>query len=255
MKRFIQVFVFICLMVMAAGTAWAEPVDAWNVTFSGKFTDILMSDGGSLPDGTTISWDGGTKSIDMYVTPDTKLTNSYDYYYGYGCGSMDRDAFAEKPVSAVELKSANATFDIALNPEGSSENFNLTMNVSFYYYNLYDSYLDSYAGYVFMSYDHGAFDSRQIVYDGTVYEFTLGWTEMYDYWVHPHQIDPTEDAALRAYFGWADNDVWYAYKINSNPIHFFGQALGPQAVPAPAALWLLGSGLAGLAALKRRQCL
>lgn len=266
MKRFLFVFGLLFVFCCGASYAQAEPVANWNISYNISFTDVIMRDGStaatwsnnnsfgwsnSYGESATLSYKGSGSMTTVNSGP-----NSSDYFSGNILFTATSNMSG---AHMSDVKGLTIKYDLVFTPtENSSKSVSASIEMPVYFYSgdlgLNDDGLNDIYGKFNMIVLQNTAAPATFVFDGIVYEFDLwqyGGGGGGPAWLRSsaHADAIVADLGLESASGYI-----FPWPVNLFDIYIDGYARGPApAVPVPAAVWLLGSGLAGLGIVKRRM--
>lgn len=266
MKRVLCVFALACAMLLPAGLARAGVVDMWDYTATFSFVDVVMENGDNSNmwnSGSTLGW--GDKDSGNYREFSLHTNGPDSMYAVYGADSHFNNWMAPhmemaNPLGYANLMSASVRVSFALTPDnGSGDVVNVSVDMPFYFASLEDDYGQGMNYMVVLDNGNWTYiDPVEFVYDGMVYEIVLFWNQDF----HGHSTASwTPAEGIRNILGLGADQEFHVMHMADGEGWYMEMWIGvdtldiraASAVPVPAAVWLMGTGLAGLMALKRRN--
>lgn len=257
MKKFLLAFCLSAAMVMSAAVAQADIVTDWTYTTTGVLKDITWtsgSDGYAGPYGSALN--GGYTE---YRWGNNATTNS-GLTVGSYSGSLTTEGTAvngllithhNNALSASYKTLAGGTIfaTIELTGDGGLASYKVTSSINFSFYETPNT--GDYQNDIF-------YMTASEIMKG-VGDFTYNGERYYVY-LHSN-IQALEGEYLRMaqeHGGYSSDTILYGWTTLEGETFSNGYQLSlrisqtPPSVPVPGAVWLMGTGIAGLVAMKRR---
>lgn len=270
MKKLLITLAVICAMLVPVATAQAEKIDRWTATTVVAY-DNMNFVSGSYPPGYSATYEhtvGGKKLYSYYRWGETNPPNalsggSFGPYYLNTGQSDGRRAYSyvtnnPVPITSTALKSGDVVIGTTLKHNSMSEAYEIVTTLHFGYFETLNR-PDGTKSDVFFITDKWLAEAT------TPHTFTVG-DHVYEFklTVEGDHLEKLTGAALNTaksqISSYDYNSVIYGMIIPeaiSYSLFYNVEVIykGPKTpvVPIPGAVWLMGTGLAGLVAVRRRQ--
>lgn len=258
----------LCLaMLLPVSVAQADIIQNWSYSTDAIFTNMSWNEDPSLKHGVAGS-DGFYKYIShngqsvggyskynwgdsYYTSSSVNVTGASGVVVANG-GNVTGLTINHKnmPITTKSLTSGTILTSITLNGDGGKANFNISSTLNFHFIETPNT--GNYQNDIFFMTQEEIMKSiGQFTYEGIEYEVSI----------HTN-VKALEGGYLnmaQKALGVSSGTILYGWTTeeNQNKSNVFELSLNvsynPPVVPVPAAVWLMGTGLAGLAALKRRN--
>lgn len=267
MKRLLLTFAIICAMLACTSLAQAAKIDNWSYSAQAAY-DNMNFQSGSYPPGYSTKNPvqiGGKDLYSRYSWGETNPSNAMSVT-AYNSGSLATSGAKDligyayltnnpTPITSAKLKSGDIL--IALNLSSGANKTQVTTSLHFGYSETLNL-PDGTCGDMFFFTDKWleAASTRNFIVDGHEYQLKLEVQGDYlkeltgNSLSHAKSLISSSEYDQKIYGMVIPEAISYTLNFYSH-INYIGPQ-GP-VVPVPGAVWLMGTGIAGLAALKRRR--